>query len=120
MGRARKEPLSDEAVKIAEEWDKKISDVRKKKEIALKRVEEKQHRERMNLADKVINALYDVCNEAVDAEMVERFTDYMQKHKEEIIKEVKPSQIRPEQAQPNASNMIGVEKDEDEEDDMYQ
>lgn len=120
MGRARKEPLSDEAVKIAEEWDKKISDVRKKKEIALKRVAEKQHKERMKLADKVINALYDVCNEAVDAKMVERFTDYMQKHKKEIMKEVMPNKTQPEQAQPDASNMIGVEKDDDEGDDTYQ
>lgn len=117
MGRTRKEPLSDEAVKIAEEWDKKISDVRKKKEIALKKVAEKQHRERVKLADKVINALYDICNEAVDAEKVDRFIDYTQKHKEEIIKKVMPVGLQQEPELPNAGNMIGMEEEEG--DDMY-
>lgn len=117
MGRARKEPLSDEAVKIAEEWDKKISDLRKKKEIALKKVDEKQHRERVKLADKVINALYDICNEAVDAEMVDRFIDYMQNNKKEIIKKVMPVGLQQEPELPDAGNMIGVEEEEG--DDMY-
>lgn len=117
MGRMRKEPLSDEAVKIAEEWDKKISDVRRKKEIALKKVAEKQYRERMKLADKVINALYDVCNKPVDAEMVERFTDYMREHKEEIVKKVLPDNIKQEQKLPDAGNMIGMEDEEG--DDTY-
>ncbi len=117
MGRMRKEPLSDEAVKIAEEWDKKISDVRRKKEIALKKVAEKQHRERVKLADEVINALYDICSEAVDSEMVERFTDYMQKHKEEIVEKVVPGSIQQEQKPSAAGNMIGMEEEEG--DDMY-
>lgn len=109
MGRARKEPLSDEAVKIAAEWDKKISDVRKRKEIALKKCAEKQYKERLKLADKVISALYEICNEAVDGEMVGRFTYYMQKHKEEILKAVMPDQIQTSEA-----NMIGVKEDEEE------
>lgn len=107
MGRARKEPLSDEELKIAEEWDKKISDVRKRKEMALKKCAEKQSRERQKLADKVINALYEICGEAVDGEMVGKFIDYMKNHSDEIRGNIKPYSHE-------GNVIIGLEEDKEE------
>lgn len=87
MGRTRKEELSGEAKELAKDYDKKIAELQKKKAEALKKINEKTEKLRINMLKQFmtdINENYGVCDEKV----LHAITALIKEHKEELDRHI--------------------------------
>ncbi len=87
MARTRKEPLSDEEKKIADEYNKKILKVKKEKAEALKKANEQKRIQQYNMALGIMMKLQDIYGN-INGDICESFVEYMEKNRSEIKEKI--------------------------------
>ena len=85
MGRTRKEELTGEAKELAEDYNKRIAELQKKKAEALKRLKEKTEKLNIKLLKRFITDVNEICSAcACDKKTLSAITSLIKEHKEEL------------------------------------
>lgn len=121
MGRARREELSGEAKELAENYNKRIAELQKKRDEALRRLKEKTEKFNIKLLKQFIIDINEICDAcACDKKTLSAITDLIKEHKEELESRLQEEDIIQKEVNPrdegsdaeDVENILRIENNE--------
>ncbi len=106
MGRARKEELSGEAMELAENYNKRIAELQKKRDEALRRLKEKTEKFNIKLLKQFIMDINEICDACkCDKKTLNAIAGLVKEHKEELEKRMQEEDVSVKKENPRAEGL---------------